>query len=26
MQGPTGYTPNNYSSGLGNDARQGFAP
>jgi hypothetical protein len=26
MQGPTGFTPSNYSSGLGNDARMGFAP
>lgn len=26
MQGPTGFTPNNYSSGLGNDTRRGFAP
>ena len=26
MQGPTGFTPNNFASGLGNDAGRGFVP
>ena len=26
MQGPTGFTPNNFASGLGNDARMGYVP
>ena len=26
MQGPTGFTPNNFASGLGNDAGMGYVP